>query len=411
MRIVTVGAGYVGLATAVGFARHGHEVRVIEIDRERTDQLRSGHLPFYDPTLEPGLQATIDESLTVSDWDAADLADFDIAFVCVNTPPTASGALDVGAVRECATQLAEMSNGAAPIVVRSTVNAGTSAEIEAELRERWPRAAVLANPEFLREGLALEDFDHPDRRVIGGSDARAMRMLAELYAFSEARPIETDATTAELIKLASNAALAVRVSFANEVAALAVAHGADPETTLAAVGADARIGPRYLQPGLGFGGLCLPKDLDALRAGAHEHDTTSAVLDATARTNTEALETLATQVAAEVPERGSVCVVGLAFKPGSESVRGSRALELVRALLDRGLAVAVFEPIAEADARAVLGAAVEYVCEPAELAVFDAVVVAQATAGVDLESVPAALAFDTLGRVRRVPAGEAVRSA
>ena len=398
MRILSVGAGHVGLATAVGFARRGHQVRMIEVDSDRIRLLRAGELPFEDPTLEEGLKQALGSTLAVLDWEEGAGAAAEVAFICVNTPPTSSGALDVSHVHECARRLAAATAGRAVLVVRSTVNPGTALAIEGELRERWPGAAVLANPEFLREGRALVDFEHPDRRVVGGSDRRALRVLRELYAFSRAPILVTDATGAELIKLASNAALAVRVSLANEIAALAVHHDADPARVLEGVGADARLGSQYFRAGLGFGGNCLPKDLDALWASARAKASLGAVLDAAATTNEQALEVVCARVIEELSGGRRACVVGLGFKPGSHSVRGSRALLLVRALLREGVPVAVYDPVAAPAIAAELGDAVEQLASLRDCAADDVVVLAQGADTMDLHELRVAVVLDAIGR-------------
>jgi UDPglucose 6-dehydrogenase len=364
MRLSVVGAGYVGLATAVGFARHGNDVTLVEIDQARLSQLRAGELPFHEPSISEPYREVLGRTLEVVDSIALS-ADATMSFICVGTPSSTDGTLQVSSVFGAAREVADVSGGGTTIVIRSTVSPGTSAALEFELRQRYATAVVVANPEFLREGTALLDFEQATRRVVGGSDARAVEDVCERYAFSRASIVRTDATTAELIKLGANAALAVRLSMANELADLAVAFDIDPQAVLQGIGADPRIGADYLRPGIGFGGSCLPKDLNALRAAGHTKRTRTNVFDAAAATNEQAIERLTARTLELLDGApGPVCVVGLGFKPGSDSIRDSRALPLIRALLDHGVRVCVYDPLAVPSTRAIFGDAVDYLDEP-----------------------------------------------
>ncbi|MPZ99213.1 MAG: nucleotide sugar dehydrogenase [Dehalococcoidia bacterium] len=363
MNLVVAGGGYVGLATAVGFARHGHQVQVVDIDPERAQRLREGALPFVEPSLAEELTRTVASgALTVHGGYPDSFGPADLAFVCVDTSPTEAGDLDSSRIVAAVDDLARSVEGYLRVVIRSTVNPGTARMIEERLRAHERPATVMVNPEFLREGTALLDFDFPSRRVVGGCDAEALDMLCSLYAFSDAPLIRTDAATAELIKLAVNASLAVRVSMANEIAYLADSAGADVKSVLAGVGADPRIGMDYLSPGLGFGGSCLPKDLNALRATSRAFGVPSALFDGAANTNGAAIERVVGRTLGLLDGRETrrVCVVGLAFKPESDSIRSSQSIRLVQALMGERLSVSVYDPLATANARAVLGDTVEY---------------------------------------------------
>jgi UDPglucose 6-dehydrogenase len=365
MRLAVAGAGYVGLATAVGFARHGCDVQVIETDPERAARLEAGRLPFLEPSLEAAFAELHGTRLRIERTYPSRL-DVRFGFVCVDTSALPDGSLDESRVEAAADSLAASMPATAAIVIRSTVNPGGTLRIERRLRRGGAPRTVLVNPEFLREGHALEDFEAPARRVIGGGDGGQVEALAALYAFSPAPVLLMDAASAELAKLASNAALALRVSMANEIAALGEAAGADLDRVLAAVGADPRIGTGYLSPGIGFGGSCLPKDLGALRSAARSWGVDSPVLDAAALTNEGALQRTLSRVIALLGERPDprIAVIGVAFKPGSDSVRDSPALRLVEALLARGVRVAIHDPLAEQSARAVLGDRVNYLSTP-----------------------------------------------
>jgi UDPglucose 6-dehydrogenase len=309
--------------------------------------------------------------------------------------------LDTRTVSDIALRVVAASNGRTAAVIRSTVLPGTAAAIEARLRCDYADATVIANPEFLREGYALEDFERPARRLIGGTNEEAVRSFASLYSFSTAPCIVTDPTTAELVKVAANAALALRVSMANEIADVANGLGVDPDAVLAAVGADPRIGSEYLRPGIGFGGTCLPKDLGAYRAIGRVVHARTGVFDGAAATNVESIERLTDRVVGLLNGcPASVCVVGLGFKRGSDQVRDSPALSLVEALLHREISVAVHDPIAESNARLVLRERVSYLPELSQLSDEHGVVVfTQGMNGTPPALPPHAIAIDGTGRL------------
>jgi UDPglucose 6-dehydrogenase len=372
MKLVIAGGGYVGLATGVGFGRHGHEIELIEINPERAAQLRRGELPFHEPSLAQDLAELSGRNLTVHTGYPDSIEGADFAFICVDTYPAEDGHLDSTRVASAAQSLIDTCGSDVPLVLRSTVNPGTSVMVRELRAERGTPGAVLMNPEFLREGTALWDFDHPSRRVVGGNDPEAVEKLVRLYDFpgGTAPVLRTDATTAEVIKMAANAALAVRVSMANEIAHIADAAGASPEAVLAAIGGDPRIGPDFLQPGIGFGGSCLPKDLSAFVAAARRVGVPSPVFAGTESTNDFAIDRLVGRVCQLVgvtpgtqrngKSHGRVCVVGVGFKPGSDSVRSSQSIRLVRSLIAEGFDVGVLDPVAEANARVELADGVSY---------------------------------------------------
>jgi UDPglucose 6-dehydrogenase len=409
MKLVVAGGGYVGLATAVGFGRHGHQVELIEIDGERAARLRRGELPFDEPSLGEDLAQLSGQNIQVRTGYPESIDEVDFAFICVDTYPAADGHLDSSRVMSAADSLIEACGRDVVLVLRSTVNPGTATQLRERRAERGAPGTVLVNPEFLREGTALWDFDHPSRRVVGGSDRAAMEKLLSLYEFSDAPVVTTDATTAEVIKMAANAALAVRVSMANEIAHIADAAGASPEDVLAAVGGDPRIGPDFLQPGIGFGGSCLPKDLSAFRAAANFVGVPAPVFGGAESTNDFAVDRLIDRVAeltgvARGAERNGsaharICIVGMGFKPGSDSIRSSQSLRLARSLLGNGFDVGVLDPRAEANVRAELGDQVAYAQDLNDaLANYDvAIVVFPDRQAAQLRS-PRARVIDGLGR-------------
>ena len=354
MKLVVVGAGYVGLATAVGLAREGHQIELVDADPRRASVLRQGRLPFHEPFLAAELTSALGRGLVVNDA-YHQFGNVDFAFICVETDGQ-GGPLLTHSVEAAAFSLAKTCPTSTGIVIRSTLNPGTAVNLSRMLRAEDFTHEVLVNPEFLREGSALSDFIEPSRHLIGAEAAASGHLLATLYAFTRAPVFETDPTTAELTKLVSNAALAVRVSLANEIASLALGVGADIELLLAAVGADPRIGSDYLKPGLGFGGYCLPKDLDALRS----QPVFTPILDAAAAGNVWAMERVIEPVLEALAPGSSVTVVGVGFKPGSDSIRGSKALILIERLLCEGFRVTVCDPLAEMAARKAMGDLVSY---------------------------------------------------
>ena len=361
-RLVVVGAGYVGLATAIGFARLGHQIDLIDVNPVVVQRLRQGGLHFHEPALAEAFSEALAKERIRVRLGYEELKSADFAFICTPTPSAPDGSLDNSTVYSAVEELLSVLPSELRIVIRSTLNPGNADAIAEWAEEKWPGVDVLFNPEFLREGYSLQDFEAPSRVVIGGRNSAAIAAVGEIYAFASDRLIITNRTSAELIKLGANAALAVRVSMANEVAHLANAMGADCETVLAGIGADPRIGRSYLSPGIGFGGSCLPKDLASLRTLARGAGVETPVFDGAERTNEIAIERLLSR-ALNVKDNGSqvrVSVLGVAFKSGSDSVRYSRSILLIRRLLSKGIGVSVFDPLAEASARRELGDSVTY---------------------------------------------------
>jgi UDPglucose 6-dehydrogenase len=361
--VLVAGGGYVGLSTATGFARQGHRVDVVEIDAQRAAMLRDGALPFQERSLAGAFQQAVRCGSICVHESYADLPEVaDFAFVCTSTPARGDGSLDTSQIMDAATMLVRACPSLT-LVIRSTVNPGTTQQVEDAFSLHGDAVKVVANPEFLREGSGLQDFEAPTRIVVGGSDRDAVDSVARLYDFAAGVPVLcTDARTAELIKLCSNAALAVRVSMANEIAHLAEAHQADIELLLEGVGGDPRIGRDYLQPGIGFGGSCLPKDLGAFRAAAHQTGFTTPVFDGASLTNETVVGQLASralEITGNIP-RPRICIAGVGFKPGSDSLRSSQSVRLARVLLQRGVAVSLYDPLAEGNARREFGDNVAY---------------------------------------------------
>lgn len=336
-----LGLGYAGLTTALGLCELGHSVVAFDIDEARVEALRQGKVPIHEPGL-PALLRKHKGRRFRATADSAALAGARMAFLCVPTPSRADGSLDATRVEAAAETLAREAPDAVA-VMKSTVLPGTSARV---LEPRFDRWAV--NPEFLREGSAVRDLLHPDRIVVGAPDAKTANEVAGLYKRLKAPVVRVDPTTAEMIKYASNALLATKVSFANEIGNLCKALGIDVYEVMEGVGMDRRIGRAFLDAGAGFGGSCLPKDLKALRALAREKSSPSALMEATLAINDHQPERM---VALLEKHLGSlvgqtVAVLGLAFKPGTDDIRESRALEAVRVLKQRGSRVRAYDPVA-----------------------------------------------------------------
>lgn len=359
-RISVVGAGHVGLVTAACFARLGHTVTCLDIDKERIDCLRDGRLPIY----EPGLAAVIREGM------AARLLDFSLApqdcvpesdfvIVAVQTPADSNGQADLTALFEAIRSLAGLLHERAVIVQKSTAPVGTTLLLEQFIHQRvGSPASVVANPEFLREGAAIQDFFHPHRVVVGATDRGAAARVADLYAFADCPLVITDPSTAEMIKYASNAFLAARLSFVNEIARICDNLGIDIRQVTRGMGYDPRIGPEFLGAGIGWGGSCLPKDVKALIHMAQSAGVSSDLLESVQRVNSEQQQ----QVLAKLTDflgdlNGAVIgLLGLAFKPDTDDLRESPALKLAQALLDRGAHVRAYDPVAMSKACKVMPA-------------------------------------------------------
>jgi UDPglucose 6-dehydrogenase len=358
MRLVVFGVGYVGLVTGAGLADLGYDVLCIDLDREIVARLSRGETPIY----EPGLSDVVRRGLRSgrlrfatkleAPFDAAD-----VYFVAVGTPGTASGAPDLSAVYEVAFEVAQSARAPALLVVKSTVPVGTCDAVTDALRARGGAPLELAsNPEFLKEGAAVQDFFRPDRIVIGVRTAEARDTLRRLYAplqLTGERIVVMDPRSSELTKYAANALLATRVSFMNELSRLCHALGADVHAVRHGVGADTRIGPRFLFPGPGYGGSCFPKDVRALAQMGRAAGVTLEVAEATERANGAqrafVYELLANALGGV---RGkTVALWGLSFKPETDDVRESPALDLAARLVDAGARVIAHDPEAGATFR------------------------------------------------------------
>ena len=364
--IAIFGCGYVGLVTGACLAHMGHRVCAYDTDLTKIRSLQTHKVPFF----EPGLQQLIAVQLhagRLSFTDRPDVAlqDARVAFIAVGTPTGPTGEADLTYVRQAARDIAAYASGDTIVVNKSTVPVETADLVERIVKAQAPpqrRFSVASNPEFLREGCAIGDFMHPDRIVIGSSDADAICVLEEIYRPLGAPIHVVDVHTAEMIKYTANAFLATKISFINEIANLCSAVDADIDGVVAGIGSDARIGRSYLEPGLGFGGSCLPKDVAALAHVARAHAIEPTMLEATLNVNRRQVSQAMRLIEESL---GDVCdrqigVAGLAFKGGTDDIRESPALVLVQALLTRGARVAVHDAYAEGRARGILRERVAY---------------------------------------------------
>lgn len=360
MRLVTFGAGYVGLVSATGMAELGHEVLCVDIDADRVAELEKGKLPIF----EPGLSALLLRNRRAgrlhfatrvrSPYDEADAY-----FIAVGTPQGPDGAADVSAVHAAAREIAAVARRPALVVIKSTVPIGTCDAVQEELRVLFrvlqhngkdgAELEVVSNPEFLKEGDAITDFFKPDRIILGAHTDCAQRTLRALYAplqLSGERVVVTDPRSAELVKYASNTMLAMRVSFMNELSRLCHATGADIHAVRLGVGSDSRIGKHFLYSGPGYGGSCFPKDVVALAALGRQHGVCMRLAVATHESNEEQGRFLAALVVKALgePQGKTVAFWGLSFKAETDDVRESPALRLAEALLAKGVCVVGHDP-------------------------------------------------------------------
>lgn len=354
MRIVIVGTGYVGLVTGAGFADFGNEVLCVDVDRSKIEILERGEIPFYEPGLGDLVARNVRERRLRFGTSLEEGTRWGEAiFICVGTPQAKSGRADLRYVFAAAKTIAKALPSYRLIVQKSTVPVGTADKVREIIRRharRGVRCDVASNPEFLREGTAVENFMRPDRVVIGADSPRAREVLREIYSplyLIETPMVVTGVRSAELIKYAANSFLAAKISFINEMANLAEAVGADVHDVAKAIGLDRRIGPKFLHPGPGFGGSCLPKDTRALRDFARRAGVPMRITGAAIETN-DAQRRLATRKVLEALRgRGphTVAVLGLSYKPDTDDVREAPALDIIRALLKRGVKVRVFDPV------------------------------------------------------------------
>jgi UDPglucose 6-dehydrogenase len=376
MQIAVIGTGYVGLVTGACFAEFGTSVTCVDVDADKIARLNDGQVPIYEPGLDKlvsknkaagrlqfttDVRAAVEQSLVI--------------FLAVGTPPKGDGSADLSYIEAAAVDVARHMNGYKVLVTKSTVPVGTGERLRRLIREHQQRFdfGIVSNPEFLREGAAIDDFMRPDRVVIGSRDEPAVAIMRDLYRplyLIETPVVITSLEAAELTKYAANAFLATKISFINEVANLCDRIGCDVHDVARAMGMDNRIGRYFLHPGPGYGGSCFPKDTTALLSVAKEYGAESLIVESVVEVNRlqrgKMVEKVERMMAGEI-EGKQVAVLGLSFKPETDDMREAPSVDIIRALLERGARVRAYDPVAAEQARKVLPD-VEYATDEYEAA-------------------------------------------
>lgn len=359
MKFTVVGTGYVGLVTGVGFANLGHDVVCLDVDQAKIDMIEAGKLPIYEPGLleifernfEGGrLEVTTDAKMAIKASE--------VIFICVGTPPNHRQEADLTAVKEVAAAIGRHMNGYKVVVNKSTVPVGTADLVKGIILENQPTPMdvdVVSNPEFLREGAAMKDFENPDRIIIGTDSRRAEEVMTAVYrsVTRTGRPImHTGVRSAEIIKYASNTMLATRISFMNQLAHLCEKVGADIREVARGMGLDGRIGSRFLHAGIGYGGSCFPKDVKALIQTLKQNGCQADLFEAVHRINEAQKGLVIEKLSSVLDVPGStVAVWGLSFKPKTDDIREAPALTIIDSLLEMGAKVHAYDPIAAENAK------------------------------------------------------------
>jgi UDPglucose 6-dehydrogenase len=375
MHIAVIGTGYVGLVTGACFAEFGTSVTCVDVDAEKIARLNDGQIPIY----EPGLDQIVSKNkaagrLTFTTDVKSAVEQSLVIFLAVGTPPKEDGSADLSFIEAAALDVARHMNGYKVLVTKSTVPVGTGERLRRLIREHQQQFdfGIVSNPEFLREGAAIDDFMRPDRVVIGCRDEAAVAIMRDLYRplyLIETPVVITSLEAAELTKYASNAFLATKISFINEIANLCDRIGCDVHDVARAMGMDGRIGRYFLHPGPGYGGSCFPKDTTALLSVAKEYGADSLIVEAVVEVNrtqrlrmVEKIERLAGDLKGK-----QVAVLGLSFKPETDDMREAPSVDIIRALVERGARVRAYDPVAVEQAKKVLGE-VEYAADEYEAA-------------------------------------------
>jgi len=364
MRVAMIGSGYVGLVSGACFADFGHQVVCVDKDAGKIDALKAGRMPIY----EPGLDALVASNTTAGRLSfttdlAGALKDAQAVFIAVGTPSRrGDGHADLSYVYAAAREIAPLLNGYTVVVTKSTVPVGTGDEVERILREEAPDADVdvVSNPEFLREGAAIDDFKRPNRIVVGTESQRARDVMQELYRalyLNHSPLVMTERRTAELIKYAANAFLAVKITFINEIADLCEKVGANVKDVARGIGLDNRIGSKFLHAGPGYGGSCFPKDTLALLKTGHDYDSALRIVEATVAVNEQRKRAMGRKVVAAMggdAHGKTVAVLGLTFKPETDDMREAPSISLIQALRDAGASIRAYDPVGMDQARTVI---------------------------------------------------------
>lgn len=365
MHIAVIGTGYVGLVTGACFAEFGVDVTCVDVDAEKIARLNAGVMPIYEPGLEQIVTKNTQSGRLHFTTDIKQAVEQALViFLAVGTPPGLDGSPDLSFIEAAARSVADYMNGYKVIVTKSTVPIGTGEYLRKLIREQQKVRAnfgVVSNPEFLREGAAINDFMRPDRVVIGSADEEAVAIMKDLYRplyLIEAPFVITSLEAAELTKYAANAFLATKISFINEIANLCESIGCDVHDVARAIGMDRRIGSKFLHPGPGFGGSCFPKDTQALASVARQFGRESLIVDAVIEVNRRQRNAMLPKIEKLVgPLKGkTIAVLGLAFKPETDDMREAPAVEIIQGLLREGAEIRAYDPVAMVEAAKILPA-------------------------------------------------------
>ena len=345
-KIAIIGTGYVGLASAVGFAHLGHDVVGIDIDKAKIAKLSSGQSPIFEKDIEVFLKKSLKKKKIAFTSDYSKVAGSQFVFLCLPTPQLEDGAADVSFILESTKMLSRHLKKSSTVVIKSTVPVNTWKLVKENINRE--DVSVVSNPEFLREGTALQDFFKPDRIVVGCTDEVKATEVARLYKAKKAKVVFTDNTSAEIIKYASNSFLAIKLSFVNEIAAYAESTDANALEVLNAMGLDKRIGKDFLKPGPGWGGMCFPKDVSALKESAREKNVPIPLLDAALESNLKAhariVDKCKKALGGSLKDK-KISVWGLSFKANTDDTRFSPAISVIELLLAEGAQIKAFDPI------------------------------------------------------------------
>ncbi len=363
MNICIIGTGYVGLITGTCFAEFGLNVTCADNDEKKLKSLKKGIIPFYEPGLEELLQRNIKANRVHFTTNIADAVDSSlVVFIAVGTPPRGDGSAEMKYVEGVAKEIAKHINSYKVIVTKSTVPVGTGEKVRKIISKNLKENIdfdVVSNPEFLREGAGIEDFMRPNRIVIGASSDQAIAIMKDLYRplyLIETPIIITDVKTAELIKYASNAFLATKISFINEIANLCESVGADVHVVAKTMGIDRRIGSKFLHPGPGYGGSCFPKDTLALLQIGKENNVNLGIIEATVKANKFQKEKAAKKIMSTIGKvKGkTICILGLSFKPNTNDLRDAPSIFIINKLLKAGAKIRAYDPVTMQDAKQVV---------------------------------------------------------
>lgn len=368
MRIAVIGTGYVGLVTGTCFAETGNKVICVDIDEEKVNKLSAGEITIYEPGLEKIFLRNLREERLVFTTRLSDgIKDAEIVFLALPTPPGENGAADLRYVLGVADEVGKLLSDYKVIVDKSTVPVGTATKVKQSIAAHYHgEFDVVSNPEFLREGVAVDDFMKPDRVVIGTRSERARKLMSELYApfVRQGNPvIFMDENSAELTKYAANSFLATKISFMNEIALLCEKLGADVDMVRRGIGSDDRIGKRFLFPGIGYGGSCFPKDVQALIRSAEEEDYDFKILKAVELVNAAQKNYLVSKIKDYFQNDLSgkhFALWGLAFKPNTDDIREAPALSIIEAIIQEGATITAFDPEAMPNVKKVFGEQIGY---------------------------------------------------